>query len=380
MQSSARIVTGQLFKLLVIATVLFLLLELSTRVYLFGLAGLIPSRINSVHELPQTGFLRPSSEVGLGFELKPGLDAWFKLAPFVTNSQGLRDREYTLHKPENTFRVAVVGASFALPAGIAIEDAFHSVLERRLSRELAPLRFEFINFSVGMYGPEQVLTMLETRALAYDPDLVLFSATSLSTPHLIDERSPGASPQKAPVPIRFRRSYPILQSFFIRLLRLRAARGQVEPGLYTGRLEEAYMWLLECWRSDEAGGERSRRSKARSSRGADVASAQGGGSILDRLASLSQTSGVPIVVVRLEYDGAPKLPVDLAVERAAAARGVPYLDTRDAFVGTRARDLWIYELDPHPNARAHEIFADAIATFLRSKGLVPSPDPQGRSR
>ena len=44
-------------------------------------------------------------------------------------------------------------------------------------RELAPVRVEFINFAVGMYNPEQVLAMLELRALAYQPDLVLMTAT-----------------------------------------------------------------------------------------------------------------------------------------------------------------------------------------------------------
>ncbi len=34
------------------------------------------------------------------------------------------------------------------------------------------------------------------------------------------------------------------------------------------------------------------------------------------------------------------------------------------------REFWIYELDPHPDARAHAIFADVIARFLREKGLI----------
>ena len=107
------------------------------------------------------------------------VNAQGRLAPFRTNSSGLRDTEYAFTKPDNTLRVVVVGSSFALPAGVAIEDAFHSLLEEQFSRDLAPLRCEFINFAVGMHHAEQVLAMLELRALDYEPDLVLVTATKL---------------------------------------------------------------------------------------------------------------------------------------------------------------------------------------------------------
>ena len=161
-----------------------LLLELSARIFLFGLAGLHPGRIGSVHPLWETGFLQTSTHEALGYEFKPDVDGYFKLARLRTNSRGLRDREYSLEKPPDTFRVAVLGASFALPAGVEIEDSFHSVLERRLTAESSSLAYEFINFAVGTYGPRQALAALRLRALDYDPDLVLLAVTKLSMPQL----------------------------------------------------------------------------------------------------------------------------------------------------------------------------------------------------
>jgi hypothetical protein len=111
-RSTSRVALG----IISIGAALFLLLEMSARVYLFGVSGLVPAKINSVHGLPQTGFTQRSSQPGLAFELKPNLDGYFKLARFRTNSRGLRDGEYDLVKPANYFRVAVVGASFARPA------------------------------------------------------------------------------------------------------------------------------------------------------------------------------------------------------------------------------------------------------------------------
>jgi hypothetical protein len=175
-------------QILALGAGVFVPLELSARIYLFGWAGLAPSKINSVHGLLQTGYIQPSPAARLGFEFKPNVDGYFKLVPFRTNSRGLRDREYEPRKPGNTFRVAVLGSSFALPAGVSIERAFHSLLEERLSGET---RYEFINFAVGMYHPRQSVAMLELRALDYDPDLILFTLTRLATPPLV-----GLPPRK----------------------------------------------------------------------------------------------------------------------------------------------------------------------------------------
>ena len=352
--------------LLSVAAGVFLLLEASVRVHLFGLAGLSPAAVNSLRGLPQSGLTQPSSEPRLGFELKPNLDETFKLVPFRTNSRGLRDREYELKKPPHTWRVAVVGSSFALPAGVAIEDAFHSLLEERFSRELAPLQVEFINFAVGMYNPEQVLAMLELRALAYEPDLVLMTLTRLSLPWLVHDPSsaegralrrldPAALPS-------FRRSYPALQSFLVRLALARTGHTPAPPGEYVGWLERLAMALAE----------RAAPPAAPATAG-PFPPPPATGSVIERLAALGREKHIPIALVLLEFEDRPRLPVDALVAERARAAGLPYLDTRDAFRGTRASDFWIWELDPHPNARAHAVFAEVVATFLRSNGLLPTP-------
>jgi hypothetical protein len=97
----------------------------------------------------------------------------------------MRDREYALQKAPGTYRVAVLGSSFTLPVGVEIEDAYHSLLEERCSRERAPERCEFLNFAVGMYGPSQFLAMLRQRALAFAPDLVLVSVTAMAAPRML---------------------------------------------------------------------------------------------------------------------------------------------------------------------------------------------------
>jgi hypothetical protein len=94
------------------------------------------------------------------------------------------------------------------------------------------------------------------------------------------------------------------------------------------------------------------------------------GSVIQRLARVRDRTGIPIALVQLEFEDAERPPIDLEVEAEARAHAIPYLDTRDPFRGTRASDFWIYELDPHPNWRAHEVFARTIDAFLRSNGLL----------
>jgi hypothetical protein len=101
--------------------------------------------------------------------------------------------------------------------------------------------------------------------------------------------------------------------------------------------------------------------------------------VVAKLGEISRERGLPVVVVRLEYD--PRSPT--ALERALEARvleeGMFYLDTRAAFRGTRPQEFWIHELDPHPNRRAHALFADVLEEFLRSRGLFGGSRPPALS-
>jgi hypothetical protein len=354
------------FAVLVTGGLVFLLLEASARVYLFGWSGLAPNRVNSVHGLHQTGFLRRSSEPRLGWELSPNIDSFFKLVPFQTNSQGLRDREYTLEKPAGTFRVAVLGASFALPAGVAIEDAFHSLLEEHLS-EATGRSFEFLNFAVGMYTPEQVMATLELRALAYDPDLIVFTTTRLSEPVVLGVPPSKKSPKKAgPVALPvFQKTYPILQSFLLRLVEHRLLEVD-DASAPLGILEQGYVGMAaQLWPEARplevigAGAPAPPRSPI---------------PVLERLGGFSAETGIPVVIVRLEFDTGSderwgsRTPKNFALR--CRALSLHCHDTRDAFEGSDPREFWIHPLDPHPNAAAQARFARSLGDFLAGHGLL----------
>jgi len=92
-----------------------------------------------------------------------------------TNSDGLRDGEHIVPKPPQTYRIAVLGDSFAEAIQVDASQAFWAVMERELAQcpALAAQRVEAINFGVGDYGTAQQLLTLKTQVGKYEPDLIL---------------------------------------------------------------------------------------------------------------------------------------------------------------------------------------------------------------
>lgn len=111
----------------------------------------------------------------------PNVSGWYTQegrAFIRTNSAGLRDREHTLAKPPNTFRIAVLGDSFAEALTLPQEKAFWALIERDLGPSCPSLggrNVEVINFGLSGYGTAQELLTLRHRAAAYAPDAVLLA-------------------------------------------------------------------------------------------------------------------------------------------------------------------------------------------------------------
>ena len=91
------------------------------------------------------------------------------------NSDGLRDKEHSITKPENTYRIAVIGDSFSEAIQVNAEDTFWSAIAAKLPScpALQGKKVEVINFGVGDYGTAQELMTLKHHVWKYSPDLVL---------------------------------------------------------------------------------------------------------------------------------------------------------------------------------------------------------------
>jgi len=119
----------------------------------------------------------------LQFELKPNYDEILFGERFTTNAVGMRDRDYSVDKPEGVFRIVLLGSSIDMGWGVSTPDTYENRLETWLNdqaeRRGLIRRFEVLNFSVAAYGPAQRYDVFHRRALDYQPDLVLLSSTML---------------------------------------------------------------------------------------------------------------------------------------------------------------------------------------------------------
>jgi lysophospholipase L1-like esterase len=82
------------------------------------------------------------------------------------NSQGLRDRERALAKPEGEWRLAVLGDSFVEGFGVEMEQAFPARLEAMTGDAV-------LNFGLQNTGPVEYARMLRHLVLKHSPDAVL---------------------------------------------------------------------------------------------------------------------------------------------------------------------------------------------------------------
>jgi lysophospholipase L1-like esterase len=113
--------------------------------------------------------VRASAVPGLRYELTPRSAGRQWDCDVRISSAGLRDRE-VLPKPRpGVRRVALLGDSIAFGIGLPVEDTFAD----RIERELAGERVEVLDLAVPGYDVCDHAAVLEHRALAFAPDLIV---------------------------------------------------------------------------------------------------------------------------------------------------------------------------------------------------------------
>ena len=118
--------------------------------------------------------INPHPDDKIIFDLKPNLDLIFQRVPVHTNSCGMRDKERSVIKPENTYRIALLGDSFAFGWGVEEDKIFARRLENNLN-EIAQgkINFEVLNFGVPGYSTFQEVAKFKETGLDFNPDAVL---------------------------------------------------------------------------------------------------------------------------------------------------------------------------------------------------------------
>ncbi len=289
--------------------------------------------------------LHRASEVpGLDYELSPSREILHRGALIRTNSTGLRDDESRPPGDDSVRRIAVLGDSFTFGFGVSGDQVYANVLERMLaeSRPAAKRPIEVLNFGVGAYSTRDEAVVLEQKALAFAPDLVVVGY-ALNDPE-IDPVQPLHRVYHAP-------------GWWQHSHLLRWIASAVQQSQIRSRGDGDYVRYLHApgfakWQS-----------------------------VVDAFAAMrraTEPEGIPVLVVIFPlsresgWEDYPYRGVHRQVAEAAAARGLSALDLYDAFAAHPAPEMRLAASNPHPSARGHEVAARAIHDWLieNSDGLA----------
>jgi lysophospholipase L1-like esterase len=89
------------------------------------------------------------------------------------NALGFRGPELAAEKPADVFRVLCLGDSWTFGANVGQEETYPRQLEARLQERYSGARLEVWNLGVLGYSSYQGRELLERRAIAWQPDLVV---------------------------------------------------------------------------------------------------------------------------------------------------------------------------------------------------------------
>jgi hypothetical protein len=269
-------------------------------------------------------------------EIVPLKKIVFKGAVLTTNRWGLRDQDYEQVRPASTYRMAILGGSFVVGTGVADEETFEWQLEKRLNRlnSGGPYsRYEILNFAVPGYSGLQSLMSLERKALAFEPNAVIYTShpreVTNSLRHLVSC-------------VRAGREIP-----WEHLRELVAKVGATE------RMPEGEIYRRLAPFGDEIVAWVYRRV-------AEIAKERGMAPLSIYFPVLQPNENDPAAAAKLM--------------RMARDAGMQVVDISDVYSGQDVTELRVAEWDWHPNARAHRLIADRILRGLMEQ-RVPIPLP-----
>lgn len=289
----------------------------------------------------------------LSHEHKPGTQAKLMGVQVKINSYGLRDHEYTISKPDETYRILVLGDSMTFGWGTSAENTYPKVLEKLLnqfSRSASnpwnmASKYEVINAGVGNYNTVQEVTYFKDRGIHLQPDMVLLGFY-LNDAEKTPERSSGFLREHSYFYVLFSLVWDVLQ----RTIGLKSGYKDYYLNLYS----ETNPGWLECQ------------------------------SAIKTLVDKCQTEDIKLVIVLIPELHQPAEnyafgKIHTLITRIGRSYKVPIIDLLNRFRGVVPQTLWVSPSDPHPSAKAHAIMANGIYNrFIQS--IIPEMTHSGNKQ
>ncbi len=265
------------------------------------------------------------------FGLMPNKRVPFKGAMMSTNQWGLRDRPCEKTKPAGTYRIVMLGASHPMGTGVNDDEVMDNVAEDRLTRERAGgqyQRYEILNFSVGGWGPVQLLADMDRRVFDFEFDALLWTGIDdlyWASKDVVDAANHG-----------FEVPYP-----YVTNLMQQAGLGRDIAFADGLNRMKPYSEDLLRW-------------------------------IYSQVVARCREHGVTPMVAFIPHMSDISDEPDLLARKArqmeiAHEAGMIVLDLTHAYDGVNARTMWIAPWDSHPNADGHRLLGDELYKTLTAQ-------------
>jgi len=274
----------------------------------------------------------------IGHDHRPNSRAHLMGVEVSINSRGLRDREIPYERKPGTLRVLMLGDSFTMGWGVPVEETWSKRIERLYAQR--GISAEVINAGVGNYNTVMEVSWFFEEGVKYRPDIIVLNATFNDA---------------EPVPPHGEHGLLLGRCEACALLSGRADTLLRDVGLRP----DWKAYYLGLYDDDSRGWSDARNA-------------------IGRLADYARANNVALLVASLpelhELSPYPLQSITAKVEQAARQAAAEFIDMLSALRTQPPRALWVAPTDPHPNARANALIADALFAKLAAMKTIPGAE------
>lgn len=288
-------------------------------------------------------------------------------------------------KPPGTYRIVMVGSSFALGENVPVEKAFATLLPAELSRQTGR-RVELYNEGMG-YGFARNTALRFNDVLAAQPDMVLWILTPLDlevTPDSLSKNLPPALPESAGKPLSMARAWYLLKTAYVNdsiseVLRAHFNRTQsallLRHLLYESQSLYVKSFLMGSEDADflriNPSAEWLNKLKEFDSDAAEVESRAAAAKV-PLVAVLVPNRAQAAMISMGEWPvGYNPYKLNDQVRSIVTSHGGIYCDILPGFRALPNPEQYYFPVDGHPNAEGHTIISALLAREL-TNGAVPA--------
>jgi len=253
------------------------------------------------------------------------------------NALGHRDNEFAADKPENTFRIVVLGDSLTFGEGVEdVNDLYTEIIETKLNRGQFSYRIEVINTAQCGYNVAEYLRTMKHQGLSYGPDLVMIG---FFLNDIEDSKENRPRTEILPGPLHrllSKVSFVYHYTYYGISSALLGERWDAYTRAYTSPHSHDWKRFALYW---------------------------------EELLTVCRDRGIPAVVIILPCiehldDEHEHIDVYDRVASLSIENGAAVMNVFPTLKGRQPKELRVGVTDAHPNKEAHKIYAESIYAFL----------------